>query len=65
MQGDREERAKQREMMKEMRARREAEKAVESKFREEVQQQRAKVKEKEVCNVIVMITNHLIKYIKL
>jgi len=47
IQGDREERAKQREMMKEMRARREAEKAVESKFREEVQQQRAKVKEKE------------------
>ena len=42
--GDREERAKQREMMKEMRARREAEKAVESKFREEVLQQRAKVK---------------------
>ena len=41
--------------MKEMRARREAEKAVESKFREEVQQQRAKVKEKEVCIVIVMI----------
>ena len=65
MQGDREERAKQREMMKEMRARREAEKAVESKFREEVQQQRAKVKEKEVCNVIFMITNHSIKYIKL
>lgn len=32
-------------MMKEMRARREAEKMVESKFREEVQQQRAKVKQ--------------------
>ena len=43
-QGDREERARQREMMKEMRARREAEKLVESKFREEVRQQRANMK---------------------
>ena len=42
---DREERAKQREMMKEMRARREAERMVESKFRAEVIQQRAKAKE--------------------
>ena len=32
-------------MMKEMRARREAEKMVESKFREEVLQQRARAKE--------------------
>ena len=32
-------------MMKEMRARRDAEKMVETKFREEVQQQRAKVKQ--------------------
>ena len=45
IQGDREERAKQREMMKEMRARRDAEKMVETKFREEVQQQRAKMKQ--------------------
>ena len=45
MEGDREERAKQREMMKEMRARREAERMVESRFREEVIQQRAEVKE--------------------
>ena len=43
--GDREERAKQREMMKEMRARRDAEKMVETRFRDEVQQQRANVKQ--------------------
>ena len=53
---DREERAKQREMMKEMRARREAERMVESKFRAEVLQQRAKAKEvKSYFNIQQMV----------
>lgn len=45
VQEEREERAKQREMMKEMRARRAAEKMVESEFADDVTKQKSKLKE--------------------
>jgi len=47
---EREDRAKQREMMKEMRARRAAEKLVEAKFGDEVSKQRSRAKQVGQCS---------------